>query len=175
MNKKHVSTLYRIYLMSGLLLIISAAAIGVGVVPNMSTITQLGTEIHDQRIQLEIFNQERTNIEKTQQDFNLIKNNLDKISKIFIEETDIIAVLSAIENLSEKNEVQQTLSISSTPDKNDEKALRLVMSVNGTWSQTYAYMNDLERLPYYVIVHDVTMSGTADDITISFKADTYAE
>jgi Tfp pilus assembly protein PilO len=169
MNNPH--SLRLIYIYSGICaLIVVAAIIGI-IYPSFTKIVSLKNEIYDQRIQLAVYEQQRSNAAETRKDYNKIKNDTNNISKIFISKDQILNFISSLENIATNHSLKQTISIDTTTvQDNSSKNTELTISTDGAWEQQLAYLADLERLDYYVSINDLAITKTNGNLSMSLSA-----
>ncbi len=175
MNKFRIRLVHRLYILSAVVLGIVGSAILLGIVPAYTNITTLTEDIHEKRVQLAIYNQERSNLEQTRRDYNTVKNDISEIGAIFVNNEQVLDVLSTLENIAQVHTLQQSITVVSTPDKNAEKKLSLRVILTGSWDNSINYLKDVEQLSYYVRIGDPVLSKTNDGISFTFNAETYGE
>lgn len=175
MNKLSLTIQKKTYILLALLIVGIGAGVYLGILPALTQLTEVRARIHDQRVQLAVFDQERSNIEETRRDYNSIESSINELSQSFITETDLVEVIATLEDLAKQNNVEHNLSIITTPDKNADKRFAFNMIITGNWSDVLGYVADLERLQYYVLMHDLHFTTMADAVSLTFKAESYAK
>lgn len=166
----------RVYIFSG---IAAAALVGLLVFivyPLYQRIITLDEELYNSRVQLAIYQQERTNLEKTQQDYSKIKNDITNISKIFVEREKILDFISALETIAANHSVTQNIDLDAPPTQTDaNESIPVSVSIDGSWQNVLAYLADLESLDYYLVISNLTINQAGGTVRANLSATTFGQ
>ncbi|MFA6098512.1 MAG: type 4a pilus biogenesis protein PilO [Patescibacteria group bacterium] len=167
MNK--ISLKLKIYIYSGLTAVIIGGIIIFFIYPYYKEINKFSDQIYDNRVKLAIYEQQRENIETTRQDYNKIKNDLDKISKIFINQNEILDLISSFELIATNNEIAQNIDIK--PNDNEiAETFNFEITASGNWNNLLLYFSNLEHLDYFVEISNLNILEQNNQITLNFSA-----
>lgn len=168
-------TTKKMYITLSVVIVILAAA-GIGVIyPYYGKISTLKKEMYDARLQLAIFQQQRDNAEATRQDYNRIKNDIENISKIFINKDKVIDFISSLESIAGRRNVRQTINLDTTTQDSTDGTLDMKISVDGSWADCLQYLADLERLDYYLSISELNATGEANNINLALTAQAFTQ
>ena len=165
----------KIYILSGISLVSIIAIIFLILYPLYGQINLQNEEIYDKKVQLAIYQQQRSNIEKTQQDYNKIKNDISNISKIFVNKDQILDLISALENIAATHSVVQNINLDPLLPSDSNNVIPLRISLNGNWLNLIQYLDDLEKLDYYVVVNDLNFTKNNESLNLSISANVYGQ
>jgi len=140
--------------------------------PLYNKITVMKAEIYDKRVQLQINQEQRKNIEQTRKDYNKIKNDIDKISSIFVDSDKTLDLISDFENIASQQSIQQKITINNN-DLNQDKIINLTISIDGKFENINKYLNQIENLNTYIIISSLDFSSNENDINLLFNAHAY--
>lgn len=163
----------KIYILSGTALIIFIILLVFVIVPLHNQINSYNDEIYDQRVQLTIQKQQRENIEKTQLDYNKIKNEVDKISKVFIQKDNTLDLISDLETIAAQKNIEQKIAITSNSETAPSNTLDLEISLTGPFTAIVQYLVELERFDYYVVIDNLNFISQESGTSLQFSAHTY--
>jgi len=90
-------------------------------------------------------------------DFELVKNGLDSIGKIFLTNGDELEFITSLESVARENNVEQDISfnLSDFSDINGYKTIPLKISASGNPENIISYINQIEALDYYINFNDI--------------------
>lgn len=160
----------RLYILSGITVAIVALAAVFVIYPYYSKITTLNKETYNKRVQLAIYEQQRTNIEQTQLDYNKIKNDIATIAKMFVSKATVPDLLTALEDVAARHTLTQDIAINQTATAN---TIPLTISLTGTWSNIVQYLADVQKLGYYASINNLSLTQNNSGLTATLSADTY--
>jgi len=172
MNKITLSN--KIYIFSVLVIVLIGAVSFFVLYPFYNKITDLNTSIHDKRVKLASYQQQRENIEKTQQDYNEIKKDIDAINKVFVDETQILDLISSLESIADENGVAQQFDIAPIDPLVEEKLYPMNIVLNGTWNNLIAYIHAMEELNYYIVIDDLNFTSFNNELSLAMSAKVYS-
>ena len=170
MNK--IKAIKKNYLFSGLL-VAFIIIISILLYPLYNNIIILNQEIHDKRIQLAIYQQQRSNLEKSRRDYNKIRNDIVNISRIFIDKERILDLVDIMESIAMENSIIQNINISNTDQLETNDSLTINITLIGNWPNIITYLGDLEKLDYYLTLNDLNFKQDNDEIVLNFTTTVY--
>jgi len=165
----------KIYILSSTALIILFVLLVFVIIPFHNQINSYNNEIYDQRVQLAIQKQQRENIEETQRDYNKIKNEVDKISKVFIRKDKTLNLISDLEIIAAQKNIDQKIAITSNAETAPSNTLDLKISLTGSFTNIVQYLVKLEKLDYYVVIDDLNFINQENGTSLQFSAHTYSQ
>ncbi len=172
MNKITLSK--KIYIFSGLFIVFIGSVSFFVLFPFYNKITDLNTSIHDKRVELASYQQQRENIEKTQQDYNQIKKDVDTINKVFVDETKILDLISSLESIADENGIAQQFDIAPIDPLAEEKIYPMQIVLNGTWNNMVTYILATEELDYYIVIDDLNFTSFNNELSLALSAKVYS-
>ena len=158
-----------IILLSTLFLVI-ISSVAFYIYPTFSKISKVKNELHEQRVQLAILEQQRSDLETTRRDYNNIKDDIDQVSKIFLKKDSIPDLISDLEKYSNGKEITQEISLGNL-DANSQ--LKLTLSLTGNNSNIVDYISNLENLNIYLIITDFNLDQNEGDTSIRLDSVIY--
>jgi len=166
MNK--ITAIKKNYLFSGLLLAL-IIIISILLYPLYNNIILLNQEIHDKRIQLAIYQQQRSNVDKSRRDYNKIKNDIVNISRIFIDKEKILDLVDMLESIATNNSINQNINLRNTDQLELSDSIIINITLTGNWSNIITYLGDLEKLDYYFTLDDLNFKQDNNEIILTFS------
>lgn len=145
---------------------------GAGLFQIFSINKQLIQKIHDTRVQIAIYEQERLNSEETRKDYNLIQKDLDSLDQSFVSKNDLISLITRIESVATRHSVSQDITLVDTLQQNKTE-IPFTITLTGTYSNIIAYLHEIITFPEYLIFDDISLSGSASSILASIKVVIY--
>ena len=172
MNKFTLSN--KIYIFSGLIIILIGVVSIFVLNPFYNRIIDLNTSIYDKRVQLASYQQQRENIEKTQQDYNEIKKDIDAINKVFVDETQILDLIASLESIAGNNDIAQQFDIAPVDPLAEEKIYPMQIVLSGTWGNLVTYIHAVEELHYYIVIDDLNFTSFNNELSLTLSAKVYS-
>lgn len=147
--------------------------------PTFLEIKSLSRKIFDYRVYLEKLYREGQLLKNTISELKIIEPNLGKLSKILISSEEELNFITTLENLASDNQIEQELKINPFVNANakDYKTLPIELNLQTTFPQFIKYLDDINKLDYYVSIKQLLINKSPDDskIRITLGADTYWE
>lgn len=165
----------KIYVLGGISSIIIIGVIFFATYPLYNQITTLNNEVYDKRVQLAIYQQQRTNIEQTRQDYNKIKNDISNVSKIFISEDQILDLISALENTATTYSITQNISFDSSSQSDSDNVIVIQITARGDWLNLIQYLGGLEKLDYYLVIDDLNIINLNNNLTLTLSTKVFSQ
>ncbi len=162
--------------------------------PTVITITKILTEINEKEELLDDLKTKTNNISNLKKEFNgtgaetnTVRNQIENLSLIYPSRGDFSLVMLNINEIVEKNEFEMQSINFDTPSKNtntetDEKELDILepwattLSVKGSRANLITLLEDLESIPMYPEVTNISFSNQEDDkgqMTFSIQMEIY--
>ena len=102
---------------------------------------------------------------------NILENteiDRQKITPYFIEnETEIVSLLEKIEQLAQNYKTTPVVSVDSRKNDEEQTALTLNISIEGSFNEVYTYLLLLENFPVKASFSDLSIRKISDDPTLN--------
>lgn len=170
---KKLSNTYKIYIVGGPAIALTIALLFFLIYPLYTKNVELKESIYGKRVQLASFQQQRENIEQTRKEYNSIKADIDSISKIFIDEENVLGLISSLEEIAISKDIIQSISLGTFTTNGSTRELNFKIIVQGSWASTLAYIATLEQLDYYIIISDIVYDSNENRTEVSIDAIVY--
>lgn len=170
-----ISPTRKLYAIGGTSIAVIAAVIALVMVPLYGKVSTLKQEIGNERIQLEIQKREKTNLEQTRADYNKIKNDIDNISQVFVNQDGLLEIISKFESIATANGVTQKLDVDTEGQSTAAKTLTIHLTLTCTWQSCLQYLSDVEQLDYYASIKNLNMTYSNGQLTTTFIAELYGQ
>lgn len=147
-------------------------------------VEKLETELEDK------YNNARK-LRRTMKELEEIKQNVQKYQTITIKKGDELSLITTLENIAKKNNIEQNLDVSffdytvdSKNPKGEKPALDQYYEISflniGKYKDLLNYLGDLEELPQYLIIKNLTIEKKlkvedTNTVTLNFQARVYVE
>ena len=157
--------------------IIILAIIMLVIIPTINDIRTISAAIFQERVDLEEKYLRGQLLKKTVSDFEKIKPQKDVLDSIFIHESDELAFISTLEDLSTENGVQQTLNLE-TRNIRENKGIKyfpLKITVEGSFVQVMNYLSGLENLKYYFNISSINLSADRTEIIANLEGTVFSK
>lgn len=170
----------RIIITITIILILMVAITYLIVIPTLSEIKKMGSEIEAQRIDLEKKYVKGQSLKKLSENLKKIEPNLFVFDQIFINQGRALEFITTLEEIAGRHNVTQKLSLmTEKSDKsNGYTKTPLNFITEGDFKDIMAYLADIENLNYYVNIYSMEMSTikSKDDlskVSVQMLAHTY--
>ena len=167
-----LSPIKKIYILSFSAIIILLSTVVFFIYPAYLKIIEINKRTYEDRLQIAILQQQRSNIEKSKQEYDEIKNEIENISKIFVAKENVLDLVDTFESVAKKNSLTQNLNIYNL-DQITQNSFYFDLATVGEWPSQMNYLNDLEKLDIYVTIDDLKFSYTNNLVSMSFRATMY--
>lgn len=120
-------------------------------VPSLKEINKLKDNVNiiQQELENKYFKTQR--LRRSLQELDKIKKETNEFKMATVEKGEELQIITELENLANKNNIDQTLNVSFSEEN---KAYTFSFLNNGYFEHQINYLNDLQRLPYYVIIEN---------------------
>ncbi|HOZ36789.1 MAG TPA: type 4a pilus biogenesis protein PilO [bacterium] len=101
------------------------------------------------------------NVDKNQKNLELIEGNLHLLDEAYLKKGEELNFITDLEQAAAANNVEQAIDFNNElgEEKNSIKTIPLELKINGDLKEIMAYINALERLPYYVDIARIDFSS----------------
>lgn len=169
-----------------ILLVLIAISIGV-IYPATKKIGELNNSIAKIQNEMEQKYENSQKLRRTMRELDDIENETKKFEKATIKLGDELIIITELENLALKHNIDQTLNVSFISNaakikKPGTEYYELSFLNNAFFENHINYLNDLENLPYYVIIKNIRLEKRQGNmlndsekapVTLSFNAKIY--
>jgi Tfp pilus assembly protein PilO len=157
----------------------------------MDEIKKLKKEIINTEINIKNNVDKKNNIDNLSSNLKTIEPQIDKLHQIYINKNKELEFITALEDIANKNNIQQTMDLKNFPEKNsDFGAISLEINSQGTYKNLMSYLTDIETSSYYINIHSISINrgsirrpnpsvseeeslNAPVNLIMNFKADTY--
>lgn len=149
-----------------LLLIVVVVGLGLFVVkPAADDIKRIRGEIKDQRTELERKYLKGLNAKLISQKADEIKGNLEVLDRIFIKKEGYLGLVTSIEGLASKNNLQEELNIlnNNAEDKRTYEVVPVHIEVRGEFEDILAFVHDLKNASYQFNINSLVIRSENPD------------
>ena len=154
------------FLIVGLLIALLGIVIFI-VVPAVRDIKNLNQKIIDQRTLLESRYEKRLSIKNAIRNFNSLQPQVpDLVKSIYLNPGNEIEFITSLEALADKNRVSQTVNFDNKGgDTSSQTAKKVPVEIllNGEYVNIVRYIQDLEKLDFYLIITSISAVPRAND------------
>lgn len=133
----------------GSLLIIAGLIVFV-LLPLLGSVDSVLTDINEKRIDLAILQTQGANTGQAQNKNDFTEQD-SELASYFIDKTKLLEFISTIEDIAQKNNVSEQISITDFPDQTtDIFSHPISLSPTGSYNNIIQYIAALEKLDYYL-------------------------
>jgi len=169
-----------------LIVLITLLVISICIIyPATKKISGLKQNIENIQVELEQKYLNSQKLRRTMRELAEISDKVKMFEQVMVKPGDELKIITELENLATKNNINQALNVAFN-DKGKaplNKFYQLSFINNGLFEDHIKYLQDLENLPYYVIIKNIkfekrkssAVSTQKDPITLTFSAIIYAE
>ncbi len=171
-----------------IIIVATLVIISLGIIyPTVKKINELKNDITKIQNEVEQKYNNSQKLRRTMRELTETKTNTEKFTQATMKLGDELKVITELEDLALKYNIDQTLNISYSG--NDAKIkntatqyYELSFLNNGYFADHIKYLNEIEKLPYYIIIKNISLEkhqskATPNDtqipITLSFSAKIY--
>lgn len=180
-------------------LLILAAVIYFGIYQAANKIMETKRLVEAEKTNLEKMYNSGKNLRKLAEDLKVVEPQLAKLENVFIKKEEALNFITSLENISEKNGINQRInlagaaSINRGTEKNKvaNETIPIQLSSTGSFYKQMLYLVNLESLNYYINVKSLEISNSsfrnsaalnvegveggesANDVSLQLLADTY--
>ncbi len=142
-----------------IVIIILSSLMGFIILPGVNRIKDLSNQIFTQRIELEKIYLRGQNIKKTLKQYQQIKPTVSLINNAYIQSDRELDLFTALENLSENNNIVPNIKLTSTATEKHPKILPLQITLESNFINLMNYLIGLERLDYYLNISIIRINA----------------
>lgn len=131
------------------------------IVPTIKYIKELDRETYNLRVTLERKNERVLSLRRASEQIEKIKKEAPPFSDYLFLPGQELKLITTLEALAARDGVVQKITNSNIDNITNQK-IKLSINLVGTFEKTINYLNDLEKLPYFINVNKITMSPQTD-------------
>ncbi len=154
--------------------------------PTIKTIISLGSDISKIQQNLEEKYEISQKLRRSLQEIDKVEKNTVLYSQAFIKKGEELEVITALENIATENNITQNMDmVLVNTEGKDKSALpqyyKISFVTNGFFSDQIAYLDALNKLPYYVIIQNLNLEkrnkkeNEKNPLALTFEARIYVE
>ena len=160
------------------ILIIIAVAVIFLIMPAIKNIKEIGENIKTRRLDAEEKYLKGQSLKALSENLKKIEPEINKLDKIFIEQSQALELVTSLEKIAEKNNVSQKINLAANQKVNysDYQKIPLQILTQGNFINQLNYLINMENLNYYINIKilELASSGAGNgDISMLIFADTY--
>lgn len=159
-NPKTINFKKKITINIVLLFVFISALIFYLIIPSISNINKMGVEIDALIKDLDNKYYKGQSIEKLDENLKKIEPELENLNKILVSESSEIKFITDLEEVADENNVAQQINFKKADEKNKEK-IPIQLTSQGDFLNQINYLEDLERLDYYINVSSLEFSRSS--------------
>jgi len=151
-----------------------AAVLGVLVIyPSYNSLIELTKNHYDQRVQLAIYQKQRSNLDETVREYNDIKSDINKITSVLLAKDDLPQFVDTLDTWAKQYELKQDLNLSNLEESLNSEKIIITLDLAGTWDNLISYMYELENSNYYIIIDNPQFVRNDNSINLKTKLAVY--
>ncbi|NTU98754.1 type 4a pilus biogenesis protein PilO [Candidatus Falkowbacteria bacterium] len=144
------------------------------IIPGITDIGNIKTEIEKQFADLDMKYQRGQSLRKLTQSMKLIEPELQNLDRVFIVQEKEVELITSLEDLAAKNNIAQKISLGAMPKGNSTiKKVPISLAAQGSFSNIVAYLHSLETSDYYLSIKSIEVisdgSTQEDDDAASLR------
>jgi Tfp pilus assembly protein PilO len=143
-------------------LLISGGVIIFGILPLLSSVKNLGTEIHKENVTLVKEKQIRIDYSSLVKQYTQIQEDSKSLEQAFVAKktSSILETIEHIESLADARHITHTLTLEPIPEPTDTTTLisSVTLNLEGSADSIFKFLQDLEDLPFYININSLELS-----------------
>lgn len=163
-----------------IILLLMAAISYLVILPTISEIKTIETEIEAQRSDLERKYIRGQSLKKLSQNLKKIEPNLAVFDQVFINQERALEFITTLEEIANRHNITQRLNLMTEKGVkgNDYTKTPLNFIIEGSFANVMAYLADIERLNYYININSMDISTIKNEdgstkLSVQILANTY--
>lgn len=168
---------YNYYIVSSIAMVVLLLAMSALIIyPAGHKILTIKNEIAAEKANLEKKLEMGLNAKKIKEDLAAVENKLSILDSIFIPKGEELTLLSSLEALAVKNNINVTLKPDFKGVSMAGNVIRtpLIISANGNFKNIMSFLNDLDGTAFYFISDQINLSKTDNDnINLTINGQVY--
>lgn len=146
---------------AGFFIFILAMIIFLVIFPSIKEIKRIKDDIYAQKVDLEIKYKRGQDLRKVTEKLNLIKDRLFLLDNVFVKKENNLQFITKLEEIAEKNNISQKINIVSPEELSGKKFQEAPLNIiaSGSLSDQLNYLSELENLPPYINIYDLSVSS----------------
>ncbi len=143
--------------------------------PSINEIKKTHNNILNEKIKIQKNIDREKNMSKLSEEVKEIEPRMEKFSQIFINQNRELEFITQLEKLAKDNNVKQNLNLQQskkTTSQNTYSETPINIDVQGSMNNALNYLQELERLNYYININNLKLSTkTISGFKSSFEED----
>jgi Tfp pilus assembly protein PilO len=158
LNKKYYSLLTCAIVFFALVFLI--------IIPNIKKIKSINYEILNQRKIMEEYFAKGQNLKNSKEQYANIKENADELDKIFIKDGSELSLITALEKISLKTNVNQNIDLRADEIKEEGKIKEMPINLRlkGNYNNLMNYLDSIESSDFYINIETLDFSAGQNQI-----------
>jgi Tfp pilus assembly protein PilO len=142
------------------------------IIPTINEIKKISQSIYAERMDLERKYQKGQLLRETINNFEKIRLDKEKFVKSLILEGKELEFITVLEQISEKHNINQSLSLKKSQEKDELKGfyyvIPLEITLSGDFIDILKYLKDIEKMDYYLNISTIN-AAVKEEIMITAK------
>lgn len=170
------------------------AIVGFIIVPSINYIVKLKKDINSIQLQIENRYQQAKKLKRSLTELGNLKQNASQFKQSFLKPGSELILITELEQIASRHQIEQNLNINlideNTKNQNYPVKEKNILPVyyqlsflnNGFMPDQMNFLRDMEKLPYYIIVNNLTIEkrktsaeNEKNPVTMRFDAIVYVE
>lgn len=151
------------------------------IIPSFREIKVINEQVIEERTRLERLYTKGQLQKAVQQNYESIKNDINFLDEAILTENQELRYITDVEELAERTGVSVALSVGASKREPERRysTLDFTITARGGWEQLSRFSAELEALPYYTNIKELTVSAreqegtSARTATLTMNAATY--
>jgi len=139
--------------------IIVAIILGI-ILPTVKYIKNLNQETAALKEYLERKYENTANLRSSIKKIEEIKNVVNGYSQYFFEPGDELYLITTLENIANKNKVNQKIE-NSNLDQPNQEMVKMTLTINGEYERVLKYLADIERIDYFINIEKLQLAAAS--------------
>lgn len=123
--------------------------VGLIIWPSHGRLKELHVAIREQRLELDKIYQQGRSLKIALAQYQEVKPKISVLSNVYVKPGEELQIITTLENLADKQNIQQDLKASAGPDSN-ALSLPLQLQATGSFNNIIGYLSALEAMDYYL-------------------------
>lgn len=138
------------------------------IIPTIRRIKDMSDKVNNLKLELEKQYDNRQTLRNEIARYKKIKESSEKFLGIYVKENEKLELITSLENIAEKNDLEQKISISDSEiDKNERNnhtdngfPSAINIYLKGEYINILKYLSDIRRISYYINIRSAVIKST---------------
>jgi Tfp pilus assembly protein PilO len=136
------------------------------ILPQVQKIKETKNEIESRRFDLERKYIQGQNLKELSENIKTVQEKIPELEKIYIKKEDSLEFITTMENIAEKNGINQKLELNPADETKIEKGQyiesTLRISLSGHYLNVLSYLKDIETLRYCINIENLEINSSGN-------------